>query len=169
MVNFIHYFGYLEFGYMEFPLIWDIFAGTNTFLVSGIICTKFCARPQWWLWDMCKLLHSPYSYWILRTVHPICPRSEDQSRRERGKHSYVLSLEMAKILRAHDWVAISRTLIVGVHALSNAPKWRPMGVVATLPRLWESRAGTRSLPWTWVGWFLDPPPLFSRPSYLEAP
>ena len=38
MVNFIHYFGYLEFGYMEFPLIWDILAGTNAFLVSGIVC-----------------------------------------------------------------------------------------------------------------------------------
>ena len=38
MVNFIHYFGYLEFGYMEFPLIWDILAGTNAFLVTGIVC-----------------------------------------------------------------------------------------------------------------------------------
>ena len=38
MVNFIHYFGYLELGYMEFPLIWDILTGTNTFLVSGIVC-----------------------------------------------------------------------------------------------------------------------------------
>ena len=38
MVNFIHYFGYLEFNYMEFPLIWNILAGTNAFLVSGIVC-----------------------------------------------------------------------------------------------------------------------------------
>ena len=39
MVNFIHYFGYKEFGYMEFPLIWDILARTNAFLVSGIVCS----------------------------------------------------------------------------------------------------------------------------------
>ena len=38
MVNFIHDFGYLGLGYMEFPLIWDILAGTNAFLVSGIVC-----------------------------------------------------------------------------------------------------------------------------------
>ena len=45
MVNFIHYFGYLEFGYMEFLLIWDILAGTNAFLVSGIVCiTQFSAQ-----------------------------------------------------------------------------------------------------------------------------
>ena len=41
MVNIIHYFGYLGHGYMEFPLIWDILAGTNAFLVSGIVCMPF--------------------------------------------------------------------------------------------------------------------------------
>ena len=40
MVNFIHYFGYLELGYMEFPLIWDILAGTNAFPVSRIVCIR---------------------------------------------------------------------------------------------------------------------------------
>ena len=40
MVNFIHDFGYLGLGYMEFPLIWDILAGTNAFLVSGIVCIR---------------------------------------------------------------------------------------------------------------------------------
>lgn len=46
MVNFIYYFGYLGFGYMEFPLIWDILAGTNAFLVSGIVCMALLALSQ---------------------------------------------------------------------------------------------------------------------------
>ena len=32
-----------KFGYMEFPLIWDILAGTNAFLVSGIVCISILA------------------------------------------------------------------------------------------------------------------------------
>ena len=42
MVNFIHDFNYLEFGYLEFSLIWNILAGTNAFLVRGIGCTQWC-------------------------------------------------------------------------------------------------------------------------------
>ena len=45
MVNFIHYFGYLEFNYMEFPLIWNILAGTNAFLVSEIGCIVQLFQP----------------------------------------------------------------------------------------------------------------------------
>ena len=48
MVNFIHYFGYLEFGYMEFPLIWDILAGTIAFLASGIVCTSYGIPERGW-------------------------------------------------------------------------------------------------------------------------
>ena len=66
MVNFIHYFGYLEPGYMEFPLIWDILAGTNAFLVSGIVC--ICVETLFWgadneLWDLYCRFNScrPYS------------------------------------------------------------------------------------------------------------
>ena len=58
MVNFIHYFGYLEFGYMEFPLIWDILAGTNAFLVSGIVCTvNHTLEALRRLWTVGLLLH----------------------------------------------------------------------------------------------------------------
>ena len=47
MVNFIHDFGYLGLGYMEFPLIWDILAGTNASLITGNVCTgKICLFIQ---------------------------------------------------------------------------------------------------------------------------
>ena len=37
-------FGYLEFGYLEFLLIWNILAGTNAFLVTGIGCTNLLVQ-----------------------------------------------------------------------------------------------------------------------------
>ena len=47
MVNFIHDFGYLGLGYMEFPLIWDILAGTNASLITGNVCIEIHLRTPW--------------------------------------------------------------------------------------------------------------------------
>ena len=56
MVNFIHDFGYLGLGYMEFPLIWDILAGTNASLITGNVCIVSASQEQWghrtrWHWS----------------------------------------------------------------------------------------------------------------------
>ena len=39
-------FGYLEFGYLEFLLIWNILAGTNAFLVTGIVCIYLASESS---------------------------------------------------------------------------------------------------------------------------
>ena len=87
MVNFIHDFGYLGLGYMEFPLIWDILAGTNASLITGNVCIGISTRvvkshlhiysrtnfpfgsileyPM----EMCRVLHIKRSGSLHPTVH----------------------------------------------------------------------------------------------------
>ena len=85
MVNFIHYFGYLELGYMEFPLIWDILAGPNAFLVSGIVC----------IGNLKRILRRILRHFFKRFFPPLDPTPGD-----RNQGLYISGLSLLHLHRA---------------------------------------------------------------------